>query len=134
MPLIKLTKIDDNDEEEDLIVTVKYYVPIKGVKKRIKRTKTIDKTNTPYIITVDEDGFLHSFDDKPAYTAIYSDFAEWWNHGELHREGDKPAKISKDINYTWSLSNFTLSNTREEYYLNNVLYKEIVYDYKGNIK
>ena len=50
------------------------------------------------IITTDYDGFLHSYDDKPAKVSYEYDGTVkrklWYKNGRLHRENDKPALIS----------------------------------------
>jgi hypothetical protein len=43
---------------------------------------------------IDSDGFLHSENDKPACIKKIGKMLmeiEWYKHGKLHRNGDKPA-------------------------------------------
>lgn len=43
--------------------------------------------------TFNDDGQLHSFDDKPA--SVYSDGSKFWfKNGKIHRDNDKPAVIT----------------------------------------
>ena len=116
-----------------MINEVKYYIPIKGEKKRIKRTKRINMDEDFCNFTVDEDGFLHSIDDKPAFLNHSTEIVEWYNHGELHRENHKPARISR-TKISINDPNYPFLDTTEEFYINNEIYRKITYDYKGNIK
>lgn len=43
--------------------------------------------------TRDKDGCLHSFNDEPA--KVYYDIKEWYCRGRLHRDNDKPARITE---------------------------------------
>lgn len=48
--------------------------------------------------TYDENGQLHSYDDKPAMKVEYADntavFFKWYNHGIIGRQGNKPPIVS----------------------------------------
>jgi hypothetical protein len=46
--------------------------------------------------TFDEDGKLHSYDDKPIFISSGKIQLSWYSHGKKHREGNKPVSITFD--------------------------------------
>ena len=77
------------------------------------------------ISTVDSNGFLHSFDDKPALiwknSLEINDiwFVEWFKHGKTHREGNKPARIE--------YFNYEKNNISHKYYY----YENELHNFEG---
>ena len=49
----------------------------------------------------DAEGETHRDHDLPAVVHEGGRMLEWWEHGRLHREGDKPASISPDGMHEW---------------------------------
>jgi hypothetical protein len=52
-------------------------------------------------VTTDENGELHSHNDEPAFIKRDHGSKVWYNHGKIHRDGDKPAYISPDGIKMW---------------------------------
>ena len=70
---------------------------IKNLKKELNRSyPSVIYTKTDYgVKTTNAKGFLHSYDDAPAYVSIGS-YKEWRKEGKLHRENGKPAVVCSD--------------------------------------
>lgn len=50
---------------------------------------------TSKLYTFDYEGKLHSWNDMPAVHSSHYGYAMWCNHGRTHRDGDKPAVVSR---------------------------------------
>ena len=121
-----------------------------------KYKKTI---HSHYYVTTMLDNLPHSFDDEPAIHGINMiHLDEWYKHGLLHREGDKPAVIeyyyNRKVRSYKYFKNGLLDRddkpavieyyneerkSKEMYYKNGVLHREndyaiIEYDYSGRTK
>lgn len=72
-----------------------------AIMNRIFTTKYTEQTRSGTFNTfLDEDcNIFHSFDDQPASVAYGTKI--WCFNGKLHRDGDKPAKISGNDHKTW---------------------------------
>ena len=82
----------------------KYYVSYDSILEE----EFVDFDDDNYEITVDENNFLHSYDDNSAWSSIgYGDFYSWYSHGVLHRIVGPAEYIDGD----------------EEYYINGIEYK-----------
>lgn len=70
----------------------KVYYKIPNVIPNINTYKTTNSN-----ITVDSEGFLHSYNDEPAI--VNSEYKEWYEHGRIHRVGN-PAHIpNSEVQY-----------------------------------
>lgn len=99
------------DAHKELLRLTPYF---KGAEV-IEEIKYFEGThNVEHRAYIDEHGNEHSINDQPACTLYYEDglpwFEDWYRHGRLHRDDDKPARkeyvFGKLFRETWCQNGF----------------------------
>jgi len=85
--------------------------------------------------TYDENGKLHSYQDKPAVTNCYNNLL-WYKHGEIHRDNDLPAIVRNNGTKKWLVNNcfhrttgpaIIHSDGKKEYWIHGVKYSKFLF-------
>lgn len=70
-----------------------------------------------WVCTYDDNGLLHSFNDKPAAISPYNTRREWWIHGKRGRPNGKPAIEMTNTTRIWCHDNKVHRDDDEPAYL-----------------